>query len=80
MGAANEAFRRSLSPNKSAHETSVFMSDANIKRLVDKLTRMRGAALKIGQFISIQGKRIFINFVIMFECYRFRCQIASVST
>lgn len=31
------------------------MSEANISRLVDKLSRMRGAALKIGQFMSIQG-------------------------
>ena len=31
------------------------MSEGNIKRLVTKLTKMRGAALKIGQFLSIQG-------------------------
>lgn len=32
------------------------MSEANIERLVNKLSRMRGAALKLGQMISIQGK------------------------
>jgi aarF domain-containing kinase len=31
------------------------MSDANVRRLVASLTRMRGAALKLGQFMSIQG-------------------------
>jgi aarF domain-containing kinase len=31
------------------------MTEANIKRLVEKLSRMRGAALKLGQFMSIQG-------------------------
>lgn len=31
------------------------MSDANIRRLVSTLGRMRGAALKLGQFMSIQG-------------------------
>ena len=31
------------------------MSDANIRRLVASLGRMRGAALKLGQFLSIQG-------------------------
>lgn len=31
------------------------MSEANIKRLVSKLSQMRGAALKLGQFMSIQG-------------------------
>jgi hypothetical protein len=32
------------------------MNEANIKRLVSKLSQMRGAALKLGQFLSIQGK------------------------
>lgn len=32
------------------------MSDANIRRLVATLGRMRGAALKLGQFMSIQGE------------------------
>jgi hypothetical protein len=32
------------------------MSEANIKRLVSKLSQMRGAALKLGQFMSIQGE------------------------
>ncbi|KAH9017395.1 ABC1-domain-containing protein [Lactarius pseudohatsudake] len=30
------------------------MTEANLTRLVSKLTRMRGAALKVGQFLSIQ--------------------------
>jgi hypothetical protein len=34
---------------------SPLMSEANVKRLVDKLGKMRGAALKVGQFMSIQG-------------------------
>jgi hypothetical protein len=33
------------------------MSEANVRRLVGKLSQMRGAALKLGQFMSIQGKR-----------------------
>jgi predicted unusual protein kinase regulating ubiquinone biosynthesis (AarF/ABC1/UbiB family) len=35
------------------------MTEANIKRLVSKLSQMRGAALKLGQFMSIQGKLSF---------------------
>jgi len=31
------------------------MTEANVTRLVSKLTQMRGAALKVGQFLSIQG-------------------------
>ena len=32
------------------------MTEANISRLVSKLSQMRGAALKLGQFFSIQGE------------------------
>lgn len=42
--------------------SSVMMTEANIKRLVSKLSQMRGAALKLGQFMSIQGERV-PNFV-----------------
>jgi aarF domain-containing kinase len=31
------------------------LTESNVKRLVAKLTKMRGAALKLGQFMSIQG-------------------------
>ena len=31
-----------------------FLSDANMNRIVSKLCRMRGAALKLGQILSIQ--------------------------
>ena len=31
------------------------LTEGNIKRLVSKLTQMRGAALKLGQFMSIPG-------------------------
>ncbi len=34
------------------------MTEANIKRLVSKLSQMRGAALKLGQFLSIQGSAL----------------------
>jgi aarF domain-containing kinase len=53
-GAASEGLRRSTGGTPSG--SSVFMSDANIRRLVSTLGRMRGAALKLGQFMSIQGK------------------------
>jgi len=36
------------------------MSDANIRRLVGTLGQMRGAALKLGQFMSIQGTFVLI--------------------
>ncbi|KAH9916412.1 ABC1-domain-containing protein [Epithele typhae] len=52
-GAATELIRRSTSSDKTA-AGSLMLTEANVKRLVSKLTQMRGAALKIGQFMSIQ--------------------------
>ncbi|KII90203.1 hypothetical protein PLICRDRAFT_107897 [Plicaturopsis crispa FD-325 SS-3] len=34
------------------------MTEANVKRLVSKLSQMRGAALKLGQFMSIQDTNL----------------------
>ncbi|KAF9533987.1 hypothetical protein CPB83DRAFT_782649 [Crepidotus variabilis] len=44
--------------NSTNSENSVMLSEANIKRLVTKLIKMRGAALKIGQFLSIQDTHV----------------------
>ncbi|KAI7894549.1 ABC1 family-domain-containing protein [Mucor mucedo] len=54
MGAINESLKRAtgLSQDTSG---SVMLSENNVNRLVDKLSRMRGAALKMGQMLSIQG-------------------------
>lgn len=51
-GAAGSYFSRE------GQESKQFMSDDNIKRLVDKLSTMRGAALKLGQFMSIQDSNL----------------------
>lgn len=53
FGAASETLKRSTGGGGTG---SVFMSDANVRRLVATLGRMRGAALKLGQFMSIQGE------------------------
>lgn len=55
LGAAGETFRRTTG---GGGQGSVFMSDANVRRLVATLGRMRGAALKLGQFMSIQDNTI----------------------
>ena len=52
FGAVGESFRR-LGGGSSTG--SLMLSDANIERLVAKLSKMRGAALKLGQMISFQG-------------------------
>ncbi|KAL7424905.1 hypothetical protein Q5752_000592 [Cryptotrichosporon argae] len=55
VGAATESIRRTAGGGGSG---SVFMSDANVRRLVATLGRMRGAALKLGQFMSIQDNNV----------------------
>lgn len=58
-GAASEILRRSVSSEESPQNGgSLMLTESNVKRLVTKLTKMRGAALKLGQFMSIQGKRV----------------------
>ncbi|KAF9257794.1 ABC1-domain-containing protein [Marasmius fiardii PR-910] len=55
-GVASEMLQRSSSQRESGG--SVIMTEANIKRLVGKLSQMRGAALKLGQFLSIQDTHL----------------------
>ncbi|KAJ3573488.1 hypothetical protein NP233_g2405 [Leucocoprinus birnbaumii] len=55
-GAATELLRRTGS--SSENQGSIIMTEANIRRLVSKLSQMRGAALKLGQFLSIQDTHL----------------------
>lgn len=53
FGAVGETFRRAAGNGTAGG--SLVLSAANMDRLVAKLSRMRGAALKLGQMISFQG-------------------------
>lgn len=55
FGAVSESLRRATG-SSAASEGSLMLSPSNIELLVAKLSRMRGAALKLGQMISIQGE------------------------
>jgi hypothetical protein len=55
FGAVGESFRRATG-GAAAAGGSLMLSPGNIELLVAKLSRMRGAALKLGQMISIQGR------------------------
>lgn len=55
FGAAGEGLRRAISSD-SAREGSLILSGGNMERLVAKLSKMRGAALKVGQMMSFQGQ------------------------
>jgi aarF domain-containing kinase len=57
LGAAGEAFRRGVMGGEPIGN-SVFISERNAQVLVDALCKMRGAALKIGQFLSIQDEGV----------------------
>lgn len=58
-GSASEYMRRATSGSQAPRSTSpAFLSPGNVDRLVDKLSMMRGAALKLGQFLSIQDNHV----------------------
>ena len=66
MGALAEVTRRTLNKKTSEQAAntilgpSPFLTEANIERIVNTLCRVRGAALKLGQMLSIQDNS-FIN-------------------
>ena len=57
MGAAGESLRRAggISTSGTGGGNSIILNPTNIERLVAKLSKMRGAALKLGQMMSFQG-------------------------
>ncbi|TKY85964.1 hypothetical protein EX895_004789 [Sporisorium graminicola] len=56
FGAAGSLLRGASSTG--GDPSNLFMSEQNVARLVDKLSTMRGAALKLGQFLSIQETKL----------------------
>lgn len=58
FGAAGEGLRKATGSG-GATDGSLMLSPANIERLVAKLSKMRGAALKLGQMMSFQGLNTF---------------------
>ncbi|KAF8565891.1 hypothetical protein P879_10688 [Paragonimus westermani] len=61
LGAAAEWTKRKMGfidSQTSSAKSNPFLTDANVERIVDTLCRMRGAALKLGQMLSIQDESI----------------------
>ena len=56
FGAVGESFRRATG-GSGGMGGSLMLSASNMDRLVAKLSRMRGAALKLGQMMSFQGQQ-----------------------
>ena len=73
IGTAAEFARRSLGlDSDTVTKGSVpLLTQANIERIVDTLCRVRGAALKIGQMISLQGNYVMMSFDVTFHYYQF---------
>ena len=68
VGTTVELTRRSLGlvdGQKDRLANNPFFSPANVERIVSTLCRMRGAALKLGQMISLQGKSVWPG---LFSC------------
>lgn len=57
FGAVGESFRRATGSTQEAGG-SLMLSEANMERLVSKLSKMRGAALKLGQMMSFQDSKM----------------------
>ena len=55
VGGGNNRNNESSASSSSSSSSSLMMSAGNMNRLVARLSRMRGAALKLGQMISFQG-------------------------
>ncbi|KAJ5545448.1 hypothetical protein N7461_007752 [Penicillium sp. DV-2018c] len=55
FGAVGEGFRRATGSQDSG---SIMFSAGNMERMVAKLSKMRGAALKLGQMLSIQDSNM----------------------
>lgn len=51
-----------VSERMAIFDNNPFQTEANAERIVNTLCRVRGAALKLGQMLSIQGKMTFLLF------------------
>jgi len=61
FGAIGESVRRATGGGSNAGG-SLMLSAGNMERLVAKLSRMRGAALKLGQMMSFQGPSQWLGY------------------
>lgn len=78
FGVLNESVRRATSSSE-LPQSSLMFSAANMERLVRKLSRMRGAALKLGQMISIQGMYLKYSMLLTVNLFLFRFKFASAT-
>lgn len=58
IGTISEFVKRGVGLSQNNSENALFLSPANLDRIVDTLCKVRGAALKIGQIMSIQDDSV----------------------
>jgi hypothetical protein len=56
------------------HEGSPFLTEANATKIVNTLCKVRGAALKLGQMLSIQGKEKLLRYCQFMKYYFLKSQ------
>lgn len=56
LGTCYKQFLCFVGNKKAIMDSNAFLSEANAQRIVRTLCKVRGAALKIGQMLSIQGE------------------------
>lgn len=56
FGGASERLSVLSGPRQAVLDSNPFLSEANAQRIVRTLCKVRGAALKLGQMLSIQGE------------------------
>lgn len=69
FGTAAEVAKRALGVSDSSQSIAKnpLYNDANLERIVNTLCRVRGAALKLGQMISLQGN-VYIQGFYCVQC------------
>lgn len=63
------------SGKKAVMDSSPFLSEANAERIVRTLCKVRGAALKLGQMLSIQGKWGHRSYLHQLCCLSVSCDV-----
>lgn len=77
-GAAVEVAKRTLglkskdsTADRVIGSSNPFLTPANAERIVETLCRVRGAALKLGQMLSIQGLNyLYLKLIIVVNFFR----------
>lgn len=76
LGAVNEKLRRAAGSSDLA-SGPLMLSAGNMEVLVAKLSKMRGAALKLGQMMSFQGMNLFLYLIHTIDLLLFQTQRCS---